>query len=155
MEQKQISFWVRDWLILSASVMIATWALGIPGNLATLMLAAAVISLLNSFVRPMLLVLSLPFLIATMGLGMILVLWLINSVIFYLAWNIVSPANITFAAAMFGAVFVSAAQFFLNLIFGIPHKKISVSGGNAAPPPPPQTRQRSRRREDDQDVIDI
>ena len=64
MEQKQISFWVRDWLILSASVMIATWALGIPGNLATLMLAAAVISLLNSFVRPMLLVLSLPFLIA-------------------------------------------------------------------------------------------
>ena len=155
MEQKQISFWVRDWLILSASVMIATWALGIPGNLATLMLAAAVISLLNSFVRPMLLVLSLPFLIATMGLGMILVLWLINSVIFYLAWNIVSPANITFAAAMFGAVFGSAAQFFLNLIFGIPHKKISVSGGNAAPPPPPQTRQRSRRREDDHDVIDI
>ena len=153
MEQKQISFWIRDWLILSASVMIATWALGIPGNIVTLMLTAAVISLLNSFVRPMLLVLSLPFLIATMGLGMILVLWLINSVIFYLAWNIVSPANITFAAAMLGAVFVSLAQFFLNSVFGIPRKKISIGTGNAEPPSQPKPR--SRHREDDSDAIDI
>lgn len=155
MEQRQISFWIRDWLVLSASVMIATWALGIPGNLATLMLVAAVISLLNSFLRPVLLMISLPFLIATMGLGMILVLWLINSFVFFVAWNVISPTNVTFATAMLGAVFISAAQFFLNLIFGIPHKKISVSGGNADAAPPPQRRTRSRHREDDNDAIDI
>ena len=154
MNEKQISSWVRDGLILSASVMIATWALGIHGNLATLMLVAAVISLLNSILRPVLLLISLPFLIATMGLGMILVLWLINSFVFYVAWNVVSAANVTFAAAMAGALFISAAQFCLNLVFGVPHKKISISRGNDNIPPP-QPRARSRHREDDSDAIDI
>ena len=153
MNEKQISSWVRDWLVLSASVMIATWALGIPGNLATLLLVAAAISLLNSILRPVLLLISLPFLIATMGLGMIFVLWLINSFVFYVAWNVISPANVTFAAAMLGALFISGAQFCLNLLFGIPHKRISISGGNATPPPQP--RPRSRHREDDNDAIDI
>ncbi len=151
MNEKQIYSRVRDWLVLSASVMIAAWALGIPGNLATLLLVAALISLLNSILRPVLLLISLPFLIATMGLGMIFVLWLINSFVFYVAWNVISPANVTFASAMIGALFISGAQFCLNLIFGIPQKKITVNGGNAMPPPKP----RSRHREDDNDAIDI
>ena len=134
--------------------MFATWALdGIScSSPLTLLLVAATISLLNTFLRPLLLLISLPFLIATMGVGMILVLWLINSWFLYIAGTLFRDFYVaSFATAMCGAVFISAAQFCLNAIFGIPHKKISV-GGNEPPPPP---RPRSRHREDDDDAIDI
>lgn len=156
MDRTQIPAWLRDWLVLSASVMFATWALaGIScDSPLTLLLVAATISLLNSFLRPMLLLISLPFLIATMGLGMVLVLWMINSWFLYLAGTIFRDFHVaSFGTAMIGAIFISGAQFCLNAIFGIPRKKISL-GGNEPPPPPPP-RPRSRRREDPDDVIDI
>lgn len=154
MDRTQFPAWVRDWLVLSAAVMFATWALdGIScSNPLTLLLVAATISLLNTFLRPLLLLLSLPFLIATMGVGMILVLWMINSWFLYLAGALFRDFYVaSFATAMCGAIFISAAQFCLNAIFGIPNKKNSV-GGNE---PPPSPRPRSRHREDDDDAIDI
>ncbi len=154
MDRNQLPAWLRDWLVLSASVMFATCALdGIScSSPLTLLLVAATISLLNTFLRPLLLLISLPFLIATMGVGMILVLWLINSWFLYLAGTLFRDFHVaSFATAMCGAIFISAAQFCLNAIFGIPHKKISV-GGNEPPPPP---RSRSRHREDDDGAIDI
>lgn len=156
MDKQKISAWVRDWLVLSAAVMFAAWALeGIScGNVPTLLLVAATISLLNAFLRPMLLLVSLPFLIATMGLGMIFVLWMINSWFLYLAGALFRDFHVaSFGTAMVGALFISAAQFALNALFGIPRKKISI-GGNEPPPPPPPSRSR-RREDDDGDVIDI
>lgn len=158
--EKKISAWVRDWLVLAASVMFAAWALeGIScSNLPTLLLVAAAISLFNAFLRPLLLLISLPFLIATFGLGMILVLWLINSWFLYLAGALFRDFHVaSFATAMGGAIFISAAQFCLNAIFGIPRKKISISGGIGEPPPQQQQpKPRSRRhREDNEGAIDI
>ena len=153
MDKQRNSAWVRDWLVLSAAVMFAAWALeGIScGTAPTLLLVAATISLLNAFLRPMLLLVSLPFLIATMGLGMIFVLWMINSWFLYLAGALFRDFHVaSFGTAMVGALFISAAQFALNALFGIPRKKISI-GGNEPPPPP-----RSRRPEDDDgDAIDL
>lgn len=158
LNEKKISAWVRDWLVLAASVMFAAWALeGIScPNLPTLLLVAAAISLFNAFLRPLLLLISLPFLIATFGLGMILVLWLINSWFLYLAGALFRDFHVaSFATAMLGAVFISAAQFCLNAIFGIPRKKITLSGGlGGEPPPAPKPRSR-RHREDDEGAIDI
>lgn len=69
MNERKIFAWVRDWLVLAASVMFAAWALeGIScPNLTTLLLVSAAISFFNAFLRPTLLLLSLPFLIATFG----------------------------------------------------------------------------------------
>lgn len=150
-----MSAWIRDWLVLALAVMFAAWALdGIScSNLLTLLLVAAAISLFNSFLRPLLLLLSLPFLLATFGLGMILVLWLINSFFLYLAGTLFSGFHVaSFGTAMIGAVFISVAQFCLNALFGIPQKKIRI-GGNEPPPTPRPPR--SRRRENDEDAIDI
>lgn len=159
MNEQKISAWMREWLVLSAAVLFATWALaGIScSNLLTLLLVAAVISLLNTFLRPLLILISMPFLIATFGLGMILVLWLINSWFLYIAGNLFVGFHVaSFGTAMVGALFISAAQFFLNAFFGIPNKKIKIAGTEAPPPPPPpQPKPHSRRRENDDDVIDI
>lgn len=155
MDAKNISAWVRDWLVLSASVMFAAWALdGIScNNLATLLVVAAVISLLNAFVRPLLILLSVPFLIATFGLGAILILWVINSLILMLAGSLISGFHVaSFGSAMGGALFIGIAQIFLNAAFGIKKGKIAT---HAETPPPASTPRQRRREENDDDVIDI
>lgn len=179
MNKFQLSAWVRDWLVLSAAVMFATWATtGIACNRPlTLMLVAATISLLNTFLRPLLLLLAFPFMVATFGLGAILVLWLINSFFLYFSGSLFADFHVAgFSSAMVGAIFISVAQFFLNLLFGIKRPGISIFGAGTSPrnsgdtelprgdtgrdPFPQQnsrsgTRSRTRREEDDGDVIDI
>lgn len=177
MNDRQISHfsvfaWIRDWLVLAASVLFAAWALaGIScENLCTLLLVAAVISLLNSFLKPLLLLISFPFLVATFGLGTVLVLWLINSFFLYFAGTLFDGFHVaSFGSAMLGAICIAATQYILNLIFGIETKRASVFGAetdgetqgqsdaeNAFPPPPrAQTRSRRREADDDDDVIDI
>lgn len=177
MDDRQISHfsvpaWIRDWLVLAASVLFAAWALaGIScENLLTLLLVAAAISLLNMFLKPLLLLISLPFLVATFGLGTVLVLWLINSFFLYFAGTLFDGFHVaSFGSAMLGAICIAAVQYLLNLIFGIKTKSsLSVFGAGtddeapqeqgdaeSAFPPPPRAQTRSRRREADDDVIDI
>jgi len=155
MKPKTFSSLVRDWLVLAASVMIAAWALdGIScDNLLSLLVVAATISVLNTFLRPLLILLSLPFLIATLGLGAILVLWLINSAFLYFAGTIISGFHVaSFATAMCGALFIGIAQIILNAAFGIQKKQRSQEETTDAgtPPPSPKYREKS-----DDDVIDI
>lgn len=159
--------WTRDWLVLAAAVLFAAWALaGIScANLLTLLLVAAVISLLNTFLKPLLLLASIPFLAATFGLGTVLVLWLINSFFLYFAGALFNGFHVaSFGTAMLGAIFIGAAQFCLNLLFGIQKKRISFFGagtgaqeeqGDAEDAFPPPHRQPRSRRESDDDVIDI
>lgn len=154
--QKEISAWLRDWLVLTAAVMIGTWVVGEHAHLAALLAIAATISLLNALLKPLLLRISLPFLLMTFGLGLIFVLWFINALFLYLAWNWVVDSGLSFARAMLGAFFVSCAQFFLNLLFGIRPQRIDF-GGNGIPPqnPPRTAHKRSRHHEDGDDAIDI
>lgn len=154
MNTKNFGAWVRDWLVLSASVMIAAWALdGIScDSLPTLLLVAATISVLNAFLRPLLILLSLPFLIATMGLGAIFILWLINSTILYFAGSLISGFHVaSFGSAMCGAIFIGITQILLNVIFGFPQRQSFQANSQAETQPPPP---RHRENPDD-DVIDI
>lgn len=162
MNELKIKAWIREWLILSIAVIFATWALsGIRsnGDVFSLMLVAALISFLNAFLRPLMLLISLPFIIATAGLGMIFVLWIINSFFLYFASGIFKNFQVdSFATAMLGALFISGAQLVLNMIFGVKPRGLLNSGfgENAAGTrrPPPARRQR-RKEKDDGDVIDI
>ena len=85
-------------------------------NVLTAIVAALVIALLNNFLRPILLVLSLPFTIVTMGLFILV----INAIIIWLAGKILEPS---FALDSFGTAFLAALIITLiNYILELPNR---------------------------------
>ncbi|HYR24639.1 MAG TPA: phage holin family protein, partial [Aquabacterium sp.] len=71
------------WLLLACALMLLTqWQLGVEvQSFGAAMLAALVIGLLNAFVRPLLIVLTLPVTVLTLGLF----LFVINALTFQMA----------------------------------------------------------------------
>ena len=80
-----------------------------------LLVATLVIGLLNAFLRPVIILLTLPVTMLTLGLFTLV----INGLMFYLAAHLVSGFHITsFGAAFLAALFFSLFSFILNMIFG-------------------------------------
>jgi putative membrane protein len=79
---------------------------------------AAVLGLVNAFVRPVLVLLSCPFIIITLGLGLIL----INALtLAFSSWIAVNWFGVGFRVdgfwpALFGAIVVSIVSFLLSLL---------------------------------------
>ena len=79
-----------------------------------LLVATLVIGLLNAFLRPLVILLTLPVTILTLGLFTLV----INGVMFYLAAHLVSGFHVTgFGAAFLAALLFSLFSFFLNMLF--------------------------------------
>jgi putative membrane protein len=79
-----------------------------------LLVATLVIGLLNAFLRPLVILLTLPVNILTLGLFTLV----INGVMFYLAAHLVSGFHVTgFGAAFLAALLFSLFSFFLNMLF--------------------------------------
>jgi putative membrane protein len=79
-----------------------------------LLLATLVIGLLNAFLRPLVILLTLPVTILTLGLFTLV----INGVMFYLAAHLVSGFHVTgFGAAFLAALLFSLFSFILNMLF--------------------------------------
>ena len=129
-----MSFLVRC-LVLAVGVMIATKL--VPGiscsDGTTLFVVVLVLALFNAILKPVLLLFTLPFIILTMGLGIVV----INALLFYWAGSIVQGFHVAdFWAALWGGLTVSVTNLVANVIIRSPPK---------GPPP------RSKR----DDVIDI
>ena len=83
-------------------------------NIISLILAVIVISFINAFIKPILLVLTLPINILTIGL----LTFVINGMLFALAAFIVPGFAITdFSSAVFGSIVYSVFSIFLNALF--------------------------------------
>lgn len=81
-----------------------------------LLLSTLVIGLLNSFLRPIILLLTLPATILTLGLFTLV----INAMMFYLAAHMVSGFHVAgFGSAFVAAILFSLFSFVMNMIFGI------------------------------------
>lgn len=81
----------------------------------TLLAGALVIGLLNTFIRPLLLILTLPVNILTLGLFTLV----INGVIFYLAAWLIEGFHVTgFLSSFVAALVFSIVSSLLNLIAG-------------------------------------
>ena len=94
------------WLLLSAALMLLTqWDSGIEvRSYGSAMLAAFVIGLLNAFVRPLLIVLTLPVTVLTLGLF----LFVINALTFQMASGLLDGFQVHgFWHALFGSVVYS------------------------------------------------
>lgn len=77
-------------------------------------LAGAALGIVNTFVRPVLLLLTLPFTMLTLGLF----IFVINSLTFYLAsWLVPGFHVYSFGGAFWGAIVTGIISWLLNLIF--------------------------------------
>lgn len=108
----------QSWALLAVGVLIG--AAVVPGisydSAGTLILVVVLLSLLNAFLKPLLLLFTLPFIMLTMGLGILL----INAVLFLLAGQLVPGFEVAgFWAAFFGALIISFVGFLLNVLLPI------------------------------------
>ena len=107
---------VIRWLVTTVAVLIAAHL--IPGvsyeGWGTLLGASLLLGIINAFVRPILLLLSLPFIIVTMGLF----IFVINALLLMLVSKIVPAFQVSgFWSAFFGSIVISLVSWLLSSFF--------------------------------------
>lgn len=110
------SFLVQ-WLITAGALALASRIVGgvHVGSLATLALAALVLGFINAIVRPILVVLTLPITILTLGLFY----FIVNGIAFAIAASVVPGFHVaSFGSAVLGALAVSIFSWILGSILG-------------------------------------
>ena len=127
------------WLVLALGVLIATRI--VPGirsdGGSTLLVVVVLLSFCNAVLRPLLLLFTLPFIVVTMGLGVVV----INALLFLLVGKLVEGFHVTgFWPAVGGSLVVSVTNLLVSLFLR----------GRRPPPGPPR-----RREQRGGDVIDI
>jgi len=136
------------WLVLAVGVTVATHL--IPGiaceTRTALFVVVLLLSFFNAILRPIVVFFTLPFIVATLGFGMVV----INALLFLLVGRLVEGFYVSgFWAAVGGSLIVSATNYLLGSLLR------SQSGpprnSRRGPPSPPS----SPSRKIDGDVIDV
>ncbi len=110
-----LAFLIR-WGITTIAVMAAAWI--IPGiryeSSGVLLGASLLLGIINAFVRPILLLLSLPFILVTMGLF----IFVVNALLMLLVSSVVPGFVVDgFWSAFFGAIIVGLVSLVLSSFF--------------------------------------
>ena len=85
-----------------------------------LVVAVLLLSFFNVFLKPLLMLFSLPFIVLTFGLG----IWIINAVLFLLVGSIVNGFYVeSFASALWGAFLLSVINLIATIYFGDPKNR--------------------------------
>ena len=110
------------WAVMTIAVLIA--ASIIPGfrieSPLTAFIAAVLLSLLNAFVRPILIILTLPINILTLGFFILIINGLLIGLV---AWLLPDLRLSGFGAAFLGALVISIVSTLLNLMVGGKEKR--------------------------------
>ena len=105
------------WLVLTAAVLTAAWLLDgirVTGILPAL-LAAALLGILNAILRPLLILLTLPLNILTLGLFT----FVINALMLMIVSSVIPGFDVRgFWTAVLGALIIGAASWLLNRFIG-------------------------------------
>lgn len=108
------------WAFNTVALFVATWllsGLSYGNDWWALLLAGLVFTLANVFLKPVLTILSIPFIIVTLGIFY----FLINVFILYVTHWIVAQFTIaSFGWAALGAFIISVVNGLLHLVFGRP-----------------------------------
>jgi putative membrane protein len=105
------------WLLSALALLVVTYLYsGVQlTSYGSALLAAAVIGLLNTFVRPVLVVLTLPVTIVTLGLF----LFVINALLFWAASGLLSGFHVNgFLAALIGSLLYSILHLVIEALLG-------------------------------------
>jgi len=105
-----------NWLVTTMAILLAAYL--VPGvrvqGVGAAVIAAAILGILNVLVRPVLVFLTFPITVVTLGLF----LFVINALMFWLAGAIVPGFEVrSFWSALLGALTVSIVSFLTSAIF--------------------------------------
>ena len=124
--KQQFYFFLVRWLINSLAIWVAVSVLATgdfatsSAGLATFLLAGLLFSVVNALLRPIIIILSLPAILLTLGLFMLV----INGVLVYVALAIVPNIDITFVGAILAGMIVSLTNYVLSgIIESYRHKR--------------------------------
>src|SRR5881392_4245099 len=101
------------WLLLAAALLLVAHLYSgvVVGSFGSAMVAALVIGLLNTLLRPILVLLTLPVTVLTLGLF----LFVINALMFYFAASFMSGFEVNgFGAALIGSLIYSACGIVID-----------------------------------------
>ncbi len=132
-------FWHR-WIVTTLAVLVADWmceGIQIQGAVG-LLVAPLLLGVLNAVVRPVLLLISLPLLLLTLGLF----LWVINAALLLATSSLLGDAFRVegFGAAMWGSLIISVVSILANTLAGAGSSRVVFQGfrrGGARPPQEP------------------
>jgi putative membrane protein len=125
MPSQRPSTFLRNAAILFLGVLASSWMIDAiqAESTPTLIIVALVLALLNAVIKPILVLMTLPFVILTMGLGILL----INAVLLFLAGQLIPGFDVpTFGTAFLGALVISLVSLGVNMILP-PRPNIEVS----------------------------
>jgi putative membrane protein len=121
----QAKAFLQRWVVTTLGVLVAANVVrGIHYDTALgLFMASLLLGVLNAFVRPIMIVLTLPLLIFTLGLFILV----INAGLFYLVGSLLKTFHVdSFGAAFLGALVVSATSLVSNWLLGPGEARIEV-----------------------------
>jgi putative membrane protein len=126
---------LQRWLINTVAVLVAANVVtGIHyDTVGALLVASLLLGILNAFLRPLLLLLSLPLLILTLGLFTLVINALLLS---FVGW-LVGPFHVNnFSAAFWGGLVISLVSLIINPFLGGRQARIEVQHGPRPPSRP-------------------
>ena len=109
------AFLIR-WMVTTVAVFVAEKLIpGIDcGSLSALLGASLLLGIANAFVRPLLLLLSIPFIILTMGLF----IFVVNALLLLFVSHLIPSFEVSgFWSAFFGAIIISMVSWLLSSFF--------------------------------------
>ena len=103
------------WLVTTFAVFVAAPIVGIQyDGLGSLFAASLLLGVMNAFVRPVLLLLSLPFILVTLGFFILVV----NALMLMAVSGIVSGFHVpSMGSAFFGAILISVVSWLVSAFF--------------------------------------
>jgi len=137
---------IKRWAITTVAVLVATHVVaGIHyTNWKALFVATLILGLLNAFLRPLLMLLSLPLLILSLGLFT----FVINATLLFFVGQLVTGFQVTtFWAAFWGGLVISLVSFPLKLLTSTGGARLEVRRGSIPRP--------DKAGRDDDDPIDV
>src|SRR5580692_9907636 len=112
------------WVLNTIALFVATWllsGLSYGSDWWALLIAGLVFTLVNTFLKPVLAILSIPFIVVSFGIFY----FLINILMLYLTHWIVPQFTIaSFWWAALAAIIVSAVNGILHMLFGNPREEL-------------------------------
>ncbi|MEO7953034.1 MAG: phage holin family protein [Polaromonas sp.] len=106
---------ILKWLLSAAALLAVAYLYSgvVVTSFTSALIAAAVLGALNTLVRPILVVLTLPVTVVTLGLF----LFVVNALMFWAAAGLVSGLNVSgFGAALIGSLIYSVLQLAIDFV---------------------------------------
>lgn len=130
-EWRMMAF-LKRWIITTVAVLVAANVVhGIHYDTNVgLLVATLILGLLNAIVRPVLLFLSLPLLILTLGLFLVV----INALLLYWVGQMRTFHVDSFGAACFGSIIISVVSLILNTLTKSGNSRVEIRRGGGRPP---------------------